>query len=51
MKDLPEAQKKMKLYIEATKDKNKREDLKRERKKITNTLHKETEKEERKNTE
>ena len=29
VKDLSEAQKKIKLYIEATKDKNKREDLKR----------------------
>ena len=44
VKDLSEAQKKIKLDTEATKDKNKREDLKRERNKIINTLHKETEK-------
>ena len=41
VKDLSETQKKMKLDIKATKDKNKRE-----RNKIINTLHKETEKEE-----
>ena len=48
VKDLSEAQKKIKLDIEATKYKNKREDQKRERNKIIKTLHKETEKEERK---
>ena len=40
VKDLSGAKKKIKLDIEATKDKNKREDLKRERNKIINTLHK-----------
>ena len=48
MKDLSEVQKKIKFDIEATKDKNKREDLKRERNKIINTLHNEIDKEERK---
>ena len=47
MKDLSEAQRKIKLDIEATTDKIKREDLKKERNKITNTLHREIEKEER----
>ena len=51
VKELTEAQKKIKLDIEATKDKNKREDQKRERKKIINILHKEIEKKERKKTE
>ena len=48
MKDLSEAQRKIKLDMEATTYKNKREDLKRESYKIINTLHKESEKEERK---
>ena len=45
VKDLSEAQK---LYMEATNDKNKIEDPKRERNKIINTLHKEIQKEDRK---
>ena len=44
VKYLSETQKKIKLEVEATKDKNKREDLKRERNKIINTLQKEIEK-------
>ena len=48
IKDLSEAQGKIKLDIEATTNKIKREDLKGERIKIINTLHKEIEKEERK---
>ena len=44
VKDISKAQKKIKLDMEATKDQNKREDLKRERNKIINTLHKEIEK-------
>ena len=49
VKDLSKTQKKIKLDIQATKDKNKREDIKRERNKTINILHKEIEKEERKN--
>ena len=48
VKDLSEVQKKMKLDIEVTKDMNKREDLKKERNKIINTLYKEIGKKERK---
>ena len=48
VKDLSETQRKIKLDIEATTEKIKREDLKRERKKNINTLHKENEQEERK---
>ena len=43
MKDLSEAQRNFKLDIEAMTDKIKRENLKRERNKIINTLHKEIE--------
>ena len=46
MKDLSEAQKKIKLDIEVTKVRNIREDIKREWNKIISTLHKEIEKEE-----
>ena len=43
VKNLSEAQVKIKHDIEATTDKIKREDLKRERNKIINALHKEIE--------
>ena len=49
VKDPSEAQKKIKCDIEATKDRNKREDLKRKQNKNINTLHKKIEKDERKN--
>ena len=48
VKDPSEAQRNIKHDIKVTKEKNKTEDLKRERNKIINTLHKEIEKEERK---